>query len=337
MSQPLMASEQFTALKFSDLYIRNAFPSGESAPVDTPRLTAKYLPNERDRTIDTLRPVPEELYADIERLYSLLGASAKGKEEFSIQFRPIRFRVTLSRDTLYGDVYHLRRIPEKVPSLTELGIHEKVQKLLAAMGRARGLVMITGGTSQGKTTTAVTTLKAALDDYGGFAIAIQDAEEFPLSAEYGDGKGLCIEVMVDDDDGWEPALIKALRQHPRYILVGEVRTAKAAVQVLRMALAGQLVIVTFHGGSIEEALEAFAQVAARDMGVQQANQVLANGLCAIFNQSLGKTTEMSFLIPTPGPGDSARIAIREGRFGALGEIADRQRTRAMMAGSANGV
>ncbi len=319
-----VASEEFMQLGFTDLYIR---PAAEAQAGR--RLIAKYLPTERQRDIDVLMDFPDELFDDIDRLHSMIGLAAKGREEFSVRYEPIRFRVTVIHDVIAGECYHLRRPKLEVPHLHELGIDTRRQSILEEVGKKRGLVLIVGGISMGKTTTAGALFKNWLTRYGGFAQIIQDVEELTLSGVYGpNGHGLCTEEMVEGDAGWEGALRRSMRTRPRYLGVNEIRSAEAACQVLRMSEAGQLVVASTHGGSIEEGLESLYQLAARQMG-ELAKSVLANGICGVVHQTLGRSLDMTMLFAGPSAGDPVRNTIRNGQFQSLRTIIQSQQARMM--------
>jgi len=138
---------------------------------------------------------------------------------------------------------------------------------------------------------------------------------------------------VREDEEWAEMLKRALRWHPRYIFVGEIRTPDAANQLLRAATSGHLVIATMHAGSVEEALEGLLQLARQSIG-EQASLLLASGMTAIFHQTLTKQgLNMQFYITDPAnPATPFRACIREKRIGQIRTFIDQQTATMMQTG-----
>jgi twitching motility protein PilT len=150
-----------------------------------------------------------------------------------------RFRVNAYRQR--GNVsFAFRVIPKTVPSFEELNLPPGVEKLAH---EHRGLILVTGATGSGKTTTL-----AAMIDYMNrtrrqHVITIEDPIEI-LHPDHG-----CIvnqrEVGLDTES-FGQALRRALRQDPDVILIGELRDAETAQTALQAAESGHLVLSTLH-------------------------------------------------------------------------------------------
>ena len=115
-----------------------------------------------------------------------------------------------------------------------------------------------------------------------------------------------------------------MRWAPRYIYVGEIRTPKAAEQVLRAASTGHMVITTVHAGTIEEALMGVVFLAEQSMGSGVYN-MLASGLTALVNQTIkdGKPYLRYAFTEENAPGDPIRVLIRENKIGMMSTYIDR--------------
>jgi twitching motility protein PilT len=150
-----------------------------------------------------------------------------------------RFRVNAYRQR--GAIsFAFRVIPKNVPSFEQLNLPGGVQKLAE---EHRGLILVTGATGSGKTTTL-----AAMIDYMNrnrqqHIITIEDPIEI-LHPDHG-----CIvnqrEVGLDTES-FGQALRRALRQDPDTILIGELRDAETAQTALQAAESGHLVMSTLH-------------------------------------------------------------------------------------------
>jgi Tfp pilus assembly pilus retraction ATPase PilT len=158
-------------------------------------------------------------------------------------------------------------------------------------------------------------------------VTIEDPCEFMMAGRHGTG-GHCFQVEVEKEEDWAINLKRALRWAPRYIYVGEIRTPKAAEQVLRAATTGHLVITTVHAGAIEEALMGLIFLAEQSMGSGVYN-MLATGLTGIVNQSLKDVgANMRYIFAEENsPGDPVRALIRDNKIGMLSTYIDRTTAR----------
>ena len=267
--------------------------------------------------------VPPEFQADVEELTAQLRDNFTGVEK-GLSFGGMRLRAA-KLDTATGEIWAAkRRIPELPPKLDTLGFIPQLVPLLRDLGKRSGLILLCGATGQGKTTTACSLLLDYLERLGGVAFTIEDPVEYNLEGRRGTS-GYCYQSEINDDSQWGPMLKRSLRWHPRYIMVGEIRTPDAANQLLRAATSGHTVITTMHAGSMEEALEGLLQLAEQDIGAR-APLLLATGLTAVIHQSFGPMgLHANFMMTeADNPGSPIRALIRDKRIGQSRTFADQQ-------------
>jgi twitching motility protein PilT len=307
MNAPLTVND----LPFIDLYVR----------LDAED-QAYYRSKERGKsTINQL--VPPEFAAAVTRFAAAVNLHLGTANDGSIDFEGVRCR--LSRQDMADGTNWVcaRRINTIIPDLEKLGIMPQIFQHMQTLGKRDGLIMVSGATGHGKTTTAVALLAYFLRTYGGAAVTIEDPVEFMMRGRHGDG-GQCFQVEVHKEEDWAVCLKRALRWAPRYIYVGEIRTPKAAEQLLRAATTGHLVITTVHAGSPEEALMGLIFLAEQAMGPGVQN-ILAAGLTSVIYQTMRETgPSLRYLFTEPdSPGDPIRSLIRENKIGMLSTYIDR--------------
>ncbi len=298
-------------LPFIDLYVR----------LDRPD-QALYRSKERGKgTINQL--VPEEFQLAVDRFMSAVNDQLKDANDGAIDFEGVRCRLSKQRMSDNSSWVCARRINTIIPDLDKLGITPHLAEHMKNLGKRDGLVLVSGATGQGKTTTAVALLAYFLRTYGGAAVTIEDPVEFMLKGRHGDG-GHCFQVEVRQEEEWAICLKRALRWAPRYIYVGEIRTPKAAEQVLRAATTGHLVITTVHAGAPEEALMGLIFLAEQAMGPGVEN-ILAAGLTGLVYQTMKETGPAIKYLYTEAdsPGDPIRSLIREKKIGMMSTYIDR--------------
>jgi twitching motility protein PilT len=225
----------------------------------------------------------------------------------------------------------LRVIRTRLPELDKLGIIPAYVNAIRDLGMRDGLILLTGATGNGKTTTAVATLAEYLKRFGGIAVTIEDPVEYVMKGHHGE-KGYCFQVEVNDDEEWADAIKRSLRWAPHYIFVGEIRSGKAAEQLLRAATTGHLVISTMHAGSPEEALMGLMHLAEQAMG-GGSQLIAAAGLTAVVHQTMTETgPNIRMVVTEPNNmGDPVRSLVRENKVGMLGTYIDKMTARLQMA------
>ena len=189
-----------------------------------------------------------------------------------------RFRVNGFRQR--GSIsFAFRVIPNKVPSFEELRLPPGVRRLAE---EHRGLVLCTGATGSGKTTTLATVIDHINRTRRMHIVTVEDPIEI-LHADQG-----CIvnqrEVGLDTDS-FLAAIRRVLRQDPDVILIGELRDAETAETALKAAESGHLVFSTMHtidaGETISRMIEFFPAVKQ-----DQIRSILAGVLRGVISQRL---------------------------------------------------
>jgi len=278
--------------------------------------------------------VPPEYQVILDRFMMAVTSHLGETNDGSIDFEGLRCR--LSRQYMSDGTIWVcaRRINTIIPELGKLGHASAIIEHMHGLGKRDGLILISGATGSGKTTTGVALLADFLKHYGGTAVTIEDPVEYMLKGRHGDG-GMCYQVEVKHEEDWATNLKRALRWAPRYIYVGEIRTPKAAEQLLRAATTGHLVITTVHAGAPEEALMGLIFLAEQAMGPGAGN-MLAAGITALVYQSMKETgPAIKYLFTEPdSPGDPIRSLIRENKIGMISTYIDR--TAARMAQASGG-
>ena len=232
-----------------------------------------------------------------------------GEIDFGFEIRGLaRYRANffLQRNGI-GAVF--RRIPTRVSTVAELGLPPTVSALADL---ANGLVLVTGPTGSGKSTTLAALIDAANARRKGHIITIADPIEFVHASRK------CVvsqrEVGVHTRS-FETALKGALREDPDILLVGEMRDLETVSMAVEAATTGHLVFSTLHTVSAAKTVDRIIDVFPSN---QQSHirTVLADGLQAVISQVLykkidgsGRCAALEIMIATP----AIRNLIREGK------------------------
>lgn len=196
-----------------------------------------------------------------------------------------------------------------LPSLAALGVPEI---LLDSVRRPWGLVLVTGPTGVGKTTTLNAIISRLNEEERKKIITIEDPVEF----EHPDGKCLIVQQEIGlDTPSFASAVIHALRQDPDMLVIGEMRDVSTIATGLTAAETGHVVLATLHtttaDGTIARLVDAFPPEQQQQIRTQ-----LATTLQAIFCQRLlpradgkGRILVYELLVAT----DASRNLIRENK------------------------
>jgi len=187
-----------------------------------------------------------------------------------------RFRVNLFR-TLFKRGAVLRPIKTVVPVLETLGV--PVELLASWVTRPAGLVLVTGPTGAGKSTTIAACLEWLNQNYARHIVTIED----PIEYLFTPAKCLFTQREVSSDtSSFAEGLRRSLRQSPDVILLGEIRDSASAITALQAAETGHLVLATLHSSNVLDSLERLSrlfEVAEREGVFQLLSQQLVGILC----------------------------------------------------------
>ena len=203
-------------------------------------------------------------------------------------------RVNIFRDT-DGLGLALRILPDKIPSMDELRLPPAVRNFVNCDS---GLVIISGPTGSGKTSTLASLLCEINANQAKHIITIEDPVEYRIHSQ----QSLVTQRNVGIHcESFASGLRDALRQDPDVILVGEMRDAETILTAMQAAETGHLVFTTLHAGNTMEAIDRFSQYFPADKNLEIRNQ-LANCLHGIVAQKL---------LPAAGEDKTGRVAAFE--------------------------
>ena len=178
----------------------------------------------------------------------------------------------------------IRPIPTKIPTLEQLQLPSVLKRL---MEKPRGLVLVTGPTGSGKSTTLAAMIDYINETTLKHIITLEDPIEF-----YHEHKNCVINQreIGEDVPNFNQALKVALRQDPDIILVGEMRDLETIKIALTAAETGHLVLGTLHTSSAASTIERIVDVFPGQEQAQIRTQ-LAGCLVGVVSQRLFKTTD----------------------------------------------
>ena len=258
-----------------------------------PRIRAK-------KELITLDSFPVLSRTDLEDFvnYILKGKEEKkqkllkeGQVDTSASFPGIaRFRANIyyQRSTLG---IALRYIPFEIPKFESLNLPPVVRKM--ALSHTSGLILVTGPTGSGKSTTLASLINEINELYSKVIVTIED----PIEYLFKDKKSFIIQREVGEDtNDFAGAMKAALREDPDVIMIGEIRDTETAKIALQAAETGHLVFSTLHTINAKETINRFIGMFPLE-NREQIRLMLANSLIGIISQRLVPRRDRKGVVP----------------------------------------
>ena len=185
----------------------------------------------------------------------------------------------------------LRYIPFDIPKFEKLNLPPVVRKM--ALSHTSGLILVTGPTGSGKSTTLASLINEINELYSRVIVTIED----PIEYLFKDKKSFIIQREVGEDTvDFSKALRAALREDPDVIMIGEIRDAETAKIALQAAETGHLVFSTLHTINAKETINRFIGMFPLE-NREQIRLMLANSLIGIVSQRLLPRKDRKGVVP----------------------------------------
>ncbi len=256
-------------LKASDLHIAVGQPPVIRHHGRLRRLETKVLDND-DTTALMKSITPDRCQQELQSV---------GGADFAIEFMDgTRFRVAIFKQK--GNIgMVLRRIPSQFLTFEQIGMPEAVRRLIT---RPRGLLLVTGPTGSGKTTSLASMMNFLNDNYDKHMITLEDPIEY-----YHKHKKCTVnqrEIGVDVPD-FKEGIRRALRMDPDIILVGEMRDLATIHAAIEAAETGHVVFATLHTNGASSTINRIIDVFPKEQQDQIRTQ-LSTALIGVLSQAL---------------------------------------------------
>jgi type II secretory ATPase GspE/PulE/Tfp pilus assembly ATPase PilB-like protein len=225
-----------------------------------------------------------------------MRAPQDGRLSLTLNGRPVDFRVS-TQPTIYGENIVLRVLDREKSIISLEGMklpREVLDRLAIMLARPEGILIVTGPTGSGKTTTLYSLL-AQVNDETVNIMTLEDPVEYPVT--------LMRQTSVNEVARMDFAngIRSIMRQDPDIILVGEVRDRETAEMAFRAAMTGHQVFTTLHTNS---ALGVFPRLL--DIGIQA--DIMAGNIIGVIAQRLVRTLCANCKEPY-APGDEERALL----------------------------
>jgi twitching motility protein PilT len=282
-------------LKASDLHISVGQPPVVRHHGRMRKLDAKVL--DSDDTTSLMKSItPDRCQQELQQ---------KGGSDFAIEYTDgVRFRVAIFKQKgTIGMV--MRRIPSQFLTFEQIGMPEAIRSLIV---RPRGLLLVTGPTGSGKTTSLASMVNFINDNYDRHIITLEDPIEY-----FHKHKKCTVnqrEIGVDCPD-FKEGIRRALRMDPDVILVGEMRDLETIHAAIEAAETGHVVFATLHTSGAASTINRIIDVFPKDQQDQIRTQ-LSTALMGVLSQAIlpkkpdGLVAAFEMMVVTPAVANLVR-------------------------------
>ncbi len=311
-----------------DVILKTALELGAS---DIHLITG-HVPTARIHTVITPLDYPVITPEGSTRMLKQIAGEAQLKQfekikdvDFSYEIPGLgRFRVNAHRQRQTIGIA-LRAIKEKIPPFKTLNLPEVVSRLTYL---PRGLILVTGDTGSGKSTTLAAMIQSMNERYHKHIITLED----PIEYAFVSAKSVIEQrELGEDTPTFASGLRHVLRQDPDIILVGEMRDLETTAAAITAAETGHLVLSTLHTVNASQTIERIIDMYPADQQ-NQIRSMLANTLQAVVSQTLFKRTDQKGMVPaveimlcTP----AVRNLVRENRAFEIPNVIETNRAMGM--------
>ncbi|MCC5631768.1 type IV pilus twitching motility protein PilT [Nostoc sphaeroides CHAB 2801] len=279
--------EQLIELGGSDMHLSAGLPpyfriSGKLTPIGEHVLTADQCQRLIFSMLNNTQRKTLEQNWELDCSYGVKGLA--------------RFRVNVYKERgSYAAC--LRALSSKIPNFEKLGLPDIVREMT---DKPRGLILVTGPTGSGKTTTLAAMIDLINRTKAEHILTVED----PIEFVYEPIKSLVHQRQLGEDTkSFANALKAALREDPDIVLVGEMRDLETISLAISAAETGHLVFGTLHTSSAAQTVDRIIDVFPHERQTQVRVQ-LSNSLVAVFSQTLVSKKN-------PKPGEYGRVMAQE--------------------------
>lgn len=282
--------------------------------------------------------IPDHLQADVEILRETIDRKWRNtnfKREFTVAHDDCAYRCSLIAppdgifqvpeqfSELHVLRWCVRKLGDRIPNLSELGVNDVIRREVSDLMIHRGLVLVSGPFAAGKTTLASSMFDGWVRDTREVGVAFEDPPELPL-ARVSEDQGVIYQIDLMDRSIRE-AIKSSRRWSPRFVFLGEVRAADVCSELLHMAISGPLALCTIHASDPVQAIVSLFRFASGAMSEELARDMIAVSLRHVFHQELRSGRPILRAIRIHGPENHLiRSRIKSGNFSALYDDFDRQ-------------
>jgi len=240
---------------------------------------------------------------------------ANKEVDFSLSFSDkARFRVNAyTQKKTLAAAY--RSVPLVIPSMDSLGLPAVLHNFTSMK---QGLILVTGPTGHGKSTTIASMLQEINETYAHHIVTIEDPIEFIINPQQ---SIISQREMSKDTHSWSVALRSVLREDPDVVLVGEMRDYETIAAAITVAETGHLVFATLHTNSAAQTIDRIVDVFPSEQQSQVRLQ-FSGSLQAVLSQRLvpaldgGRVVAYELMTATT----AIKTAIREGKSHQIDSI-----------------